>query len=177
MASADESTYRYEIDDSAQIEVTGINSTITSNSSSLAYTDVKPLNDNQLDSQLGINNIGFCSEYIEFGVPNGTLKAFQIIGYALFIVKILVPLVLLVMTTIDLVKAMVAGELKDDVKAVVRRIIIAILIFLLPTILDIILSFVDGVSETINDANLGNCQTCLLHPLSSECKAHNINGK
>ena len=132
---------------------------------------------NVLNPKLGIKDIAFCSEYLEPGVANGTLKAFQIVGYILFIVKILVPLILIGLTTVDLTKTVLKGdasEVKNGVGTVVRRIIIAIIIFFIPTILDLLLSFVDGVSEVIDENNFGNCQTCLLNPTSDDCKAHNI---
>ena len=58
----------------------------------------------------------------------------QIVGYILYIAKILVPLILIILGTIDFAKATISSDdkaPKDALAALVRRIIIAVIIFLI----------------------------------------------
>lgn len=106
---------------------------------------------------LGIEKFEFCEEV-------GVLKTFKIIGYALYIIKIIVPLLLIIFGTIDLVKAIVAKDSNVSIKAFVMRIVIAVIIFLVPTILDLLISLVDEMSDIVNDRNFSACADCVLDP-------------
>lgn len=108
----------------------------------------------------------------EINVCSGqSLRAFQIIGYLIYVAKMIIPLLLIVLGSIDLAKGVIATNEKpnkDSLMAFGRRLIIAIVVFLIPTILDFLLSFVDGVNDTMD--NYSVCTTCLLDPLSDECQ-------
>ena len=105
---------------------------------------------------------------LEFCEQNGVLQAFKIIGLILFVVKILVPVLLIVLGTIDFVKALTNPEEKADKEAInmfVKRLIIGIIIFLIPTILDLLLNFVDGAEDT--SKGFSACTTCMFNPFDS----------
>ncbi len=65
----------------------------------------------------------------------------RIIGFVLNLIQWVVPIILIVLGTIDLVKAVIAGkedEIKNNQKTLVKRIIAAIIIFLIPLIVSVI---------------------------------------
>ena len=103
-------------------------------------------------------------------------KTFQIIGYLLFIAKIIVPLLLIILGTIDFAKATISSDDKaprDAVVALIRRIIIAVIIFFIPTILNFLLSLINGASEAFNDNGFSGCTDCLFDPFG-DCEASDI---
>lgn len=107
---------------------------------------------------LEIKDIAFCEK-------PGILKAFQIVGYFLFVAKILVPLLLIILGTMDFAKAVISSDDKSNSEAVnklIRRVIIAVAIFLIPTVLNYALVLVDGATNTATE--FSNCTTCLLDP-------------
>ena len=115
---------------------------------------------------LEIEEINFCEE-------KGVLKTFQIVGYILFIAKIIVPLLLIILGTIDFAKATISSDdkaTKDAVISLIKRVLIAVIIFLIPTILDFLLSLVNGASEAFKDSEFTNCTDCLFDPFG-DCQA------
>lgn len=131
-------------------------------------TDLINSDDSELDG-LPIEEINFCDQ-------NGVQKTFQIIGYLLFVAKIIVPLLLIILGTIDFAKATVSSDDKaprDAVVALIRRIIIAVIIFFIPTILNFLLSLVNGASEAFNDNGFTGCTDCLFDPFGA-CEVSDI---
>lgn len=72
----------------------------------------------------------------------------QIVGLVKMVIRVLqiaVPIGLIVMGTIDMAKAVIAGDekkMKEAQKPFVKRIIAAVIVFLIPMIVNMILSFV-----------------------------------
>ena len=69
---------------------------------------------------------------------SGIVKSFQIIGYCLFIVKIVVPVILIIMGTLDLGKAFISSDdkaIKTSINILVKRAIAGVVIFFIPTII------------------------------------------
>ena len=95
------------------------------------------------------------------------LKVFKFIGNLLKVIFIAVPILLIVMGSIDFLKATTAGK-EDDMKKAqttfVKRIIAAVVVFLIPLIVGIIVDLL--VSSTKNNEIESNCITCLLNPSS-----------
>lgn len=105
-----------------------------------------------------IKRINFCAQ------PN-ILKAFKIGGYALFVVKICVPILLMGLAVWDLFRAMISSDEKANKEAMnklIRRVIISIVIFLIPTVLNYALLLVDGADDTAD--RFTKCTSCLLDP-------------
>ncbi|MDD4706042.1 MAG: hypothetical protein PHS24_02355 [Bacilli bacterium] len=107
-------------------------------------------------------NVGefFCDEV-------DVLKALKFIGFIIFFLKMLIPLIIVVMATFDYYKAVIAD--KDDAlvkqtKVLIRRILIGILIFFIPTIVELGLMLVSGWSNI--EPNYTKCANCLLNPMS-----------
>ena len=91
------------------------------------------------------------------------LKVVYIIGIALLVIRIVVPILLIVMASIDLVKALVQNDDKDTkkvLKGIVPKVIISIIIFVLPTVLLLILKLTNSTSL------FSSYSTCLLKPSS-----------
>lgn len=95
------------------------------------------------------------------------LQAFQIIGYVLNIIKILVPLILIVVGMIDFGKAVISSDEKALSKAassLVKRFISGIIIFFIPTIVFALLNFTEITLENGNVGRFRSCTKCLLKP-------------
>ncbi len=131
--------------------------------------------DNKID--LGIVDVDFCSQYDANGNPNHTLLVFQVIGYILMIIKILVPIILIVLGSIDLGKASLSQDekaLKEAVTKFCKKVLIGLIIFFVPTILDFFLGLVSGVSDVTSDFE--PCTDCLLNPDDpSKCSPKKLN--
>lgn len=87
----------------------------------------------------------------------------DVVALAKMVIKILqiaVPIGLIVMGTIDMAKAVIAGDekkMKEAQKPFVKRIIAAVIVFLIPIIVNMILSFVTtGNSEWVDCYNNAN---------------------
>ena len=98
-------------------------------------------------------------------------STWQLIGYALFALKVLIPVVIIIYGVIDLVKALTAS--KDDAinsasKSILIRVIVGITIFFVPTIVRTVLRLVNDAVPYLNKA--AACEECLLGPLGDKCK-------
>lgn len=108
--------------------------------------------------KLPIEDIVFCEE-------SRILQIFRIVGYLFFALKLIIPLVLIIMASIDLGRAVISNKEesnKEAVKTLVRRVIIGIVIYILPLILNYFLVLIDGAVEKIKP--FSPCTTCLLDP-------------
>jgi hypothetical protein len=105
---------------------------------------------------------GFCQE-------TNVINALRVVGYFLFIAKIVIPFIIIGYGIFDLAKAVTAGDsdkVTKGVKTIGIRVLIGILVFALPSIINVIL---DGIAD-LNDDEYGYsiCQTCVLDPFSCE---------
>lgn len=136
------------------------------------YNECKSLLDNAKNKADAVRNPGaamdkFDIELVPLCAPNsGALTVFKIIGYALVVIKILVPLALMIFGSIDFFKVVV-GNNPDDmskaIKAFIQRAIIALLVFLAPSIIYYFVGII-GNSIDKDDGYFQNCNTCLLNP-------------
>lgn len=103
----------------------------------------------------------------------GVLSAFRFIGYLLVVVKIVIPIILIVMGSLDFGKAIMDSN-QDAVKKATHmfatRIITGVVIFLLPTVVN----FVFGLLPN-NKNNFEKCSTCLFTPNKCNKKTSNSN--
>lgn len=119
--------------------------------------------------ELEITPVDICSS------NSGTLKVFQVVGYILYIIKILVPVIIIVLGSIEFGKAAISKDEKSIMIAansLVNKFILGVLIFMIPTLLDAALSLVSDAEETAQDYE--TCTTCLLSPFSDECDAKDL---
>jgi len=99
---------------------------------------------------------GFCEE-------DSTKKALSLVGIILMIAKVLVPLIIIVIGSIDLFKAIMSKDEKDlmkSIKSIGLRLLVGVFIFFVPTIVDVVIDLVrDGHNEN-------QCVECVLNPLN-----------
>lgn len=106
----------------------------------------------------------FCTEEVE-GV-------FTTIGWVFFIIKIVVPIILVVLGSIDMGKAVVSNkddEIKKSAGVLLKRVVLGVLIFFIPTILSFVVELIGG--EDIyneNSGTFGKCTACMFNP--SKCR-------
>jgi len=99
----------------------------------------------------------------------GILKSFRFFGYLLFIVKILVPIILIIMGSIDFGKAMLDSN-QDAViksaKALGYKIAAGVIVFLIPTIINFFFGLFESNADNYIDGSstFANCRTCLFDP-------------
>ena len=112
-----------------------------------------------------IDEMKFCGEA-------RVLRAFKIAGFLLFALKIIVPLIIIILGTVDFGKAVIStGDKanKDAINMLIKRLVIGIVIFLLPTILDALLGIIDGAKDT--SGKFSDCTHCLFSPFSDGCNS------
>ena len=112
-----------------------------------------------------VNLDNFCGE------PT-VARTFKFLGLGLFILKILVPAIIIIMGFVNLFKIMTSGK-EDDAKkytkVIVRNVIIGIIIFLAPSLINFVFDLADDVITPSNKSNFSNCVNCILDPMSSSC--------
>lgn len=99
----------------------------------------------------------FCKE--------STQGVFTTLGWVFFIIKILVPILLIVFGSIDFAKAVLASkddEIKKSMKSLVMRAIAGIIIFFIPTILSFVVELING--NDIYEGSFNDCTQCMLNP-------------
>ena len=92
-----------------------------------------------------------------------------VIRLALNAVKLIIPIVLIILGTVDLSKAVISGKsdaTSKQVTSLVKRIVAGVIIFFVPTIVSAAFSLVDGYSKVAN--KFSKCMTCLVDV--SKCK-------
>ena len=76
---------------------------------------------------------------------NGLKSIVMIVRFILNIIQWVVPIILIVLGTIDLVKAVIAGK-DDDIKkhqqTLIKRIIAAVIVFLIPMLVSILMGWI-----------------------------------
>lgn len=159
--------------------ITGSEKTNPGESEKVETKDVTNEDTNKYDTvknekvhkDLDITAVNLCSATDANGNANHSLLVFQVIGYIILIIKILVPIVLIVLGSIDLGKATLSNDdkaIKDSSVQFGKRILIGLVIFFIPTILDFFLSLINGVNETTS--KFEGCTNCILNPNnSSKC--------
>ena len=98
-----------------------------------------------------------------------TSRTWKIFGTLLYIVKIVVPLLIIglcIMKLITVVQKGDADSISVAVRSMITKIIIAILIFIIPTIINTTFDML--INDNSKD-KYGGCTSCLLNPNDGEC--------
>ena len=114
------------------------------------------------------NIVNFCQS---------TAKVWQLIGYIILILKILIPIVLIILGIIDLSKSIVSNDdntMKKQITALSKKIISGIVIFFIPTIINYIFSLVGIFSVTFKNIQ-ETCVNCVIYP--NKCDVSKSNNK
>ena len=100
--------------------------------------------------------VGFCEK---------SASVIQIIGYVLLVFKIVVPIIIIIVASIDLSKAVMSGEekdIKEQGKKLLIRFLLGALIFILPSIVNVVYFSLANDEEVSKAADA--CITCLTTP-------------
>ena len=104
--------------------------------------------------------VNFCSE-------QSTQRIMQIVGYILILAKILIPIIIIVMGSFDLFKAVIANDdktLGKQAKNLALRIALGVFIFFIPSLVNWFMGLM--YDETHNHPSQ-ECIECVLSPLDS----------
>lgn len=91
-----------------------------------------------------------------------TANIWQVLGFVVNIIKIVIPLILIILGMLDLGKAVVASDdkaISKSVNSLVKRFVAAVVMFFIPTIISAIFSVVANVDLRNGDANI--CVQCV----------------
>ncbi len=104
---------------------------------------------------------------VEVNFCASTANIWQIVGYALLVFKIVIPIILIVFGMMDLGKAVV-GSKDDDIKKAVKqlamRAIAAVVIFFIPTLVSMILGLVSNFQSSGARDDFNVCRACITAP-------------
>ena len=107
-----------------------------------------------------------------------TSGMWQLVGYVLFAIKIIVPLIIIVLGIIDFAKASLSSDDKAVSKAassLLNRFIIGIAVFFVPTVVSIVLGLV--VTKEEDGTGIDACRVCLLNPTDTDCDSYKRKAK
>ena len=111
------------------------------------------------------------NEVVENFCTGSRLGVFTTIGWVFWFAKILIPIVLIVLGSIDVGKAVIASkddEIKKSAKTLVIRVIAGIIIFFIPTLLNLVVDLING-GDIYNGEDFGTCTHCVLEPTDPNC--------
>lgn len=111
----------------------------------------------------------------DFCKEDGVLKTFQLVGYALILIKVLIPLLLIIFGSIDFGKAIVASDdtaIQTAGRMLVIRAVGGIIIFFVPSLINAATGLISGWSSV--ETEFENCSTCLFETSKCEAKRKSI---
>ncbi len=114
--------------------------------------------DDKRDPSLNINLSGLCGEA-------KVARTLKFLGILISLLKIFVPLLIIVLGSVDFAKAMIDGKGDDIPKKlpiVIKRFITGVIIFLIPSIIEFMFGVIDTFSTTVDQYK--NCWVCILDP-------------
>lgn len=101
-------------------------------------------------------------------------KGIRIIGLLLFLVKIVVPLIIIVLSAINIFNVVLkgdAGEMNNQIKKTAISILAAILIFFVPSVINVAFNMLNKTAKKeIRNSDSEICRVCIFEPFSKECK-------
>jgi hypothetical protein len=90
----------------------------------------------------------------------GIVKTFQILGYVLFVLKIVVPIILMGLGAMDFGKAVLSSDekaIKNAITIIVKRAIASVVIFFIPALISATMHLIDGANELNEFGCLSEC--------------------
>ena len=109
---------------------------------------------------------GFCDD---------SASVWKFVGLIINILKIAIPVLIVLLATLDLGKAVIAGK-EDEIKAaqklLIKRLIYGVLIFFVVTIVQTVIGLVtDAGGKGSNTVKDEICWKCAIDPNGKKCKA------
>ena len=98
---------------------------------------------------------GWCSQA-------GVRQAFSMLKTVLKVLRIVVPIALIVMTTLDITKKVINPDEKDGQKKIMTRVVAGVIVFFVPTIISLAFKLIDigkngGNAYKDSRSNLSAC--------------------
>lgn len=106
---------------------------------------------------------GFCAE---------TAGIWKVVGFVIYIIRIAIPIIIILLGTLDLGKAVIAGEdkkIKESQKSFLLRLIYGIAIFFVFNIVYVIFGL---LGLDLDDGPPRVCWICATKPNGSECGSY-----
>ena len=106
-----------------------------------------------------------------------TANIWHLVGYVVYILKIVIPLILIILGMVDLGKAVVSSDEKAINKAVgslIKRFIAAVVVFFVPTIVNAVFALI-GLMNTNQNNDYLVCVRCITQTCDTEAKAAKAN--
>ncbi len=107
---------------------------------------------------------------IDFCVASSA--AWQLVGYFLYALKVAIPVIIIILGTVDFVNALIASDdkkISGAAKSLIMRLVMGIVVFFVPVLVSAFLHLVKNANKYLKAAD--TCQTCLLRPFNSSCEA------
>lgn len=112
-------------------------------------------------------------------ICTGLREVWSIVGWVLWVFKIVIPIIIIIFGMIDLGKAVVASkddEIKKSIKSLAMRAVAGIVIFFVPSLVSAIFGLVDSFQkDTELQGQYGVCELCIKNP--SKCGTACPDGK
>ncbi len=99
-------------------------------------------------------------------------QVWQILGWVLFVFKIVIPILIIVFGMIDLGKAVVASkddEIKKAIKSLAMRAVAGAVIFFIPTLVGLVFSLISEFNEDPLKSEYKVCKQCITNPGGKDC--------
>lgn len=130
----------------------------------------EPNNPNGGGTNIGNNE----EEYYDVSnfCKKNVLGVFTTIGWVFFIIKIVVPIILIVFGCIDFAKAVLSSkddDIKKSVKSLIMRIIAGIVIFIVPAVINMIVNLISDRNDNVYNGTFADCTSCMLKPNQDVC--------
>lgn len=96
-----------------------------------------------------------------------TAVIWQIVGWVILIVKIVIPMLLIILGVVDFSKAAISGkddETKKSLTTLMWRAVSAVVIFFIPTLVTLVMGLVANFKDSGAQADFEVCRTCILDP-------------
>lgn len=109
---------------------------------------------------------------------NDIKRVFRLFGYLLLVAKILIPLIIIIMGTFDIFKAVYGQDdkaLGKQLRILVWRIVGGLTIFFLPTIVGAFFKISSDLKDVTEKEDYKICANCLLDPLNGKICSVNEN--
>ena len=115
-------------------------------------------------NECGIDREDFCANFS---------NAIVIVGYLIIILKIALPLIIIVKTTINMLPLITSGK-QDVFQKAIMSILVAfiasVLIFFLPTIINIFMGYTNRYDEKWETE--ATCHECVLNATGEKCQSY-----
>lgn len=104
-----------------------------------------------------------------------TANIWQIVGKVYYILKIVIPVLLIIWGTIALFKAALSSDdkaLSKEVSSMIKKVVAGLIIFFIPTVIRLVFFMVTQFDQKM-EKDVQNCIDCLTSPYNT-CDTSNV---